>query len=61
MRTKTDWTTDERMKELLARGVDELNGGNEGSARIFLSAMGTGIRFRRLKLAEAMSKKKSES
>jgi hypothetical protein len=52
-----NWTTDDRMIELLATGVESLESGNDGVGRAYLGAMGKGIAFRSLKLREKQSTK----
>ena len=58
-KTITNWTTDDKMVELLAEGVQKLKDGDDKMGRAYLGAMGKGISFRRLKLLEAASKKKA--
>ena len=55
--TIINWTTDERMLQLLALGIENLDNGNDRVGRSYLGAMGKGISFRSLKLREAQAAK----
>jgi len=56
-----NWTTDDRMIELLATGKDRLDQGDSQTGRAYLGAMGKGIAFRSLKLREAAAAKSTRS
>lgn len=49
-----DWTTDDRLKEIMALGMDQITAGNVNGGRAYHTAMGRGISFRTLQLREKL-------
>lgn len=53
-----NWTTDDKLLQLLATGIEHLDQGDSGTGRAYLGAMGKGLGFRSLKLREKTQNKK---